>query len=85
MGTFADYIGIDYSGANIPTTSLKACAFTWPEAMRRRSRCCRHHRPGNIGRGAASPRRLRMPSHPNMMTNTFSELARSACQIRDED
>lgn len=43
MPAFTRTIGIDYSGAETPTASLKGLRVYLAEAMHRRSRFCRHH------------------------------------------
>ena len=54
MSAFARYIGIDYSGAQTPTASLKGLRVYMAEGSRLRSKFCRRHRPANTGPARAS-------------------------------
>ena len=55
MPAFDRYIGIDYSGAETPTASLKGLRVYLADGSASRRRCRRRRRHANTGRGAASP------------------------------
>ncbi len=59
--SFARYVGVDYSGAETPRASSRACAFIWPRMTGCRLRSCLRRRPpqpynGIDYSGAETPR-----------------------------
>ena len=82
MPAFTRYIGVDYSGAETPTASLKGLRIYWRIKLRSPSRLDHHPARANIGHGAESSNGLSKASQKAFRRSSASTTAfRSLCGI----